>query len=168
MNENGIKYILKNITIGNGKDETINELRRKNLTEACLYFGIDRTQELQPEYIYAAPKLKDYDIWSLTCIMNDTDLYPNSKWKRCKKCNYYYPCSTKYFQRFRGGRFNTSCKMCNNSTFTCDNKVLQYIYEHDGLDLIYALRTYDDDKVAKQLRIFINKGGEIRYDNQCS
>lgn len=168
MSESGMKYILKRITVDKGKNDVIRDIRKKNLSEACLYFGIDRTQELEPKYIETPPKLENYDIWSLTCITHDTDLRPFSRWKKCAECNYYYPDSNKYFIKYRANNYDNKCKMCRGGHFKCDNKVLDFIYRHDGLDLIYALSTYDNEQIVKQLELFIDKGGRICHDDKCS
>lgn len=165
MSEQGIKFILKRLSIGKGKTEGINELRRKNLSEACLYFGIDRTDELQPKYIKMTPNLKDYDIWSVLCIENDISINNNTAWKKCVKCDYYYPSTKKYFATSNHIVSNI-CLQCDGRNFKCDNKAIQFLFKNNGRDLLFALHNNEsDDKIVEKLHRFIGQGGYIHEDD---
>ena len=50
------------------------------------------------------------------------------------------------------------CLQCQDKNFSCNNKTIQYIYDHDGLDLLYKLYTHKDDRIiVEALKEFINK-----------
>lgn len=163
MNENGIKYLLKKINVSEHQNKKMAELRKKNLSEACLYFGINRTEELAPTFLNEAPKLEGYDFWSLICIENDNQIEPYTKWCRCRECGYYYPHNPDYFKHKK--RLTELCHQCEGKNFKCKNKIIQFIYENNGESLLYAIREHDNNTIVSRLADFIERGGVKRRDN---
>lgn len=157
INEKGIKYILKNITIKKIKKTWLYNLRKKSLYEACLFFNVKKEFEERPTYINTPPKLNDYDMWSIICLEYDKHIYMNEKWKICPACNYYYPYRERYFGHPK--RSTSKCLQCQGKDFKCQNKIIQYIYDNDGFELIYQLRNNDDtNKIVDELNKFIERG----------
>lgn len=156
INELGIKYLLRKMKINKVNNRYIYRARQKGFYEACLYFKVRPYEDLDPSYINVPPKLDDYDIWSLLCIQNDSSLRINSTWKKCPKCNYFYPNTSRYYGAKQ--KKETPCLQCQNKNFKCKNKIIQYIYEHGGLDLLYKLyMNNDSNSIVEELKIFINK-----------
>lgn len=165
MNELGIKYILKRLSVAKSHNEELTELRKKNLSEACLYFGINRVDDLKPNYLEITPNLKGYDFWSLLCINNDQYINSFTRWHRCSKCKYYYPYNSRYFFQEKR-KLTHRCLQCCGKNFKCQNKIIQYIYDNDGFDLLFSLENNDEDeKIVRRLNDFINKGGYIKNDD---
>lgn len=164
ISENGIKFLLRNMRVNRTKNKKTYKAREKGFFEACLYFNVRTPEELDPLYINTPPKLDKYDIWSMICISNDTKINYATRWKRCKDCGYYYPDNVKYFGSNK--RNSKSCLQCQNKNFKCQNKIIQYIYENDGLDLLYKLYEIKNDKeIVTELKNFINKGCVQKNDN---
>ena len=162
INELGIKYLLRNMKVNKTKNKTLYKAREKGFYEACLFFKVKTPEELDPLYINTPPKLKDYDIWSVLCIENDLKLQISDRWKRCQECNYYYPDKTRYFGS--DTKKNKRCLQCQGKDFKCQNKIIQFIYENGGLDLLYSLYLDKDDQIVNSLKKFIGKGG-IKNEN---
>lgn len=157
INENGVKYLLRHMSIRKTKNTKMYIAREKGFFEACIYFNVKNHDELEPLYINTIPDLKEYDIWSLLCITNDTKITNTTSWKKCPECGYYYPNKINYFGSNR--KKQTKCLQCQNKNFHCDNKIIQYIYDNDGLDLLYKLYTSQKESVIiEALKNFINKG----------
>lgn len=156
MNENGIKYLLRHMSIRKIKNEKLYRAREKGFLEACIYFHVKKHDELSPLYINIMPDIKDYDIWSILCIMNDVKINADTRWKKCQECRYYYPDNVRYFGNNK--KEQKKCLQCQDKNFSCNNKTIQYIYDHDGLDLLYKLYTHKDDRIiVEALKEFINK-----------
>lgn len=158
INEKGIKYLLKNMSINKFKKSYTYNARKKGFFEACAYFNVKIKQEIDPIFINCTPPnfLKDYDIWSIICIQNDNNVKYNSKWKKCNKCEYYYPYTERYFGE--KPKKDSKCLQCQGRNFKCKNKIIQFIYENDGLDLLYKLKTGKDNEIVNELENFIDKG----------
>lgn len=159
INTNGIKYLLRHMNIFQKGNTNINlyRAREKGFFEACLYFKVKPLEKLDPLYINTPPKLKDYDIWSVTCIENDIKLKANDRWKKCTECNYYYPDKTRYFGSDR--KKNKKCLQCQGKDFKCQNKIIQFIYDNNGLDLLYKMSLNNNEDIIKELHNFISRGG---------
>lgn len=157
INENGIKYLLRHMNIFQKGNKNINlyRAREKGFFEACQYFHVKNPDKIKPTYINITPNLKDYDIWSINCLLNDRKIQVNTRWKLCSECDYYYPDSTRYF-----GDNKKKCLQCQNKNFKCQNKIIQFIYDNGGLDLLYAISLNKDEEIVKKLIDFINKGGK--------
>lgn len=158
INELGIKYLLRHMKVNRTQNKALYKAREKGFYEACLYFKVKTPDELDPLYINTPPKITDYDIWSVTCLENDFKLKSNDRWKRCSECGYYYPDKTRYFGN--DTRKKAKCLQCQGKDFKCRNKVIQFIYENDGLDLLYKLSLNKNDDTVEALKVFINKGGK--------
>ena len=156
INENGVKFLLRNMKVVNRGKKELYRSREKGFFEACLYFKVRTPDELDPLYINVPPKLTDYDIWSVVCLENDFRVRSNSRWKKCAECNYYYPDSTRYFGSDK--KKNKKCLQCQGKQFKCANYILQYIYDNGGLDLIYKIYEGKDEDIVRELKNFINKG----------
>lgn len=157
MNELGIKYLLRNMKVNQIKNKNLYKAREKGFYEACIFFKVKTPKELEPEYINIPPKLSEYDIWSVLCIENDVKLNMLDRWKKCQECNYFYPDKARYFGS--DTKKNKKCLQCQGKNFKCQNKIIQFIYENGGLDLLYKLSQSDNEAIVRALRIFINKGG---------
>lgn len=165
INEKGIKYLLKNmLVVHRGKKSTFKS-REKGYAEACLYFNIkNKKAKIDPLFITGMPKSKldFYDIWSVICIKNDPKIEAFTKWKKCPECEYYYP----YLDTFFGKAFNndSKCLQCKGSNFKCKNKIIQFIYDNDGLELLYCLFNNEDnneinkDKLLEEVFKLIERG----------
>ena len=164
MNERGIKTILKNTTVNRVHRKDLFESREKGLYEACRYFDVKPLEELDPIFLNVPPKnLKGYDTWSLLCLENDFKLDPLSKWKRCTKCNYYYPYGIRYFGEKMGP--NSKCLQCQGKEFKCQNKVIQFLYDHGGLTLLAELEGKKYELVVMELRKMIKREGPDKDAN---
>lgn len=163
MNEKGMKFILKHMTTYMRGDRNKALLRQKRLKEAQNYFKVKPLKENEPIFIQEMPDLDNYDIWSYTCISNDLSIKYDTIWRKCSKCGYYYPNTYKYFPIDHKTRnCISSCKQCNNKDFVCDNQVLQFFYEHSGINLIYALYLNDDKRILDELSNLIAQGVEVK------
>lgn len=160
MNEDGIKYLLRHMRVRNTRSEHLFKARQKGFYEACLYFGVKTPEELEPVFINQTPNLDNYDIWSVLCLSYDNTLTSYQKWRRCLECNYYYPDTERYF-----GKSTKKCLQCQGRSFKCKNKIAQYIYDHNGLDLLYQIHLGDTEKAFKLLNEFINQGYGDKYEN---
>lgn len=165
MNEKGIKFLLKNTNVKKVHKKDLFEAREKGLYEACRFFNVKPMQSLDPIFLNVPPKnLNGYDTWSILCLKNDFKLSYSNKWKQCPSCNYYYPYSVRYF-----GKKPTpasKCLQCQNKDFKCQNKVLQFLYEHDGLKLLGEIYTDKYEVVVKELRRMIQDEEPDREDMQ--
>ena len=164
INENGVKYLLRHMEIRRVDNKHIYSSREKGFYEACLFFNVKPPNELDPLYINTPPNLKDYDIWSIMCIENDLKLKNTYRWKKCNECGYYYPDRVRYFGEKKTK--NSKCLQCQGKNFKCQNKVIQFIYENDGLDLLYKMSLNNNEDIIRALKIFVNKGG-IKDESQC-
>lgn len=159
VNTKGIRYLLRRMNIlqrGN-TNIALYRAREKGFYEACLHFKVRPLEKLDPLYINTPPKLDEYDIWSVTCIENDLKLRANDRWKKCNGCDYYYPDKARYFGSDR--KKNKKCLQCQGKDFQCQNKILQFIYDNNGIDLIYKISLNDNDSIVNALRTFIGHGG---------
>ena len=164
INEEGIKFLLKNMKVTKAGSERDYKLRERAFYACCLYFGIKKpVAKLDPMYIYGFPDMEEYDIWSALCIENDKDVNEFTKWKKCPECNYYYPFQRAYFGEKR--KTDTKCLQCRHKDFICKNKVVQYISEHDGLDLLFKLRNNaKPESIVFELHKFIGRGSTNNED----
>lgn len=166
INENGIKYLLRRMSIFQKGKENINlyRAREKGFFEACLYFKVKAPDKLNPLYINFPPKIDQYDVWSILCIENDLKLKNNDRWKRCEECNYYYPDRVRYFGSNK--KNNKKCLQCQGKNFECQNKVIQFIYDNGGYDLLYKLHSNNpSDDIVNELIKFIGLGGKKTNEN---
>lgn len=157
INENGVKYLLRHMNLNKKGSAKSYKLREKGFFEACLYFNVKkRLEEMNPIFINEQPSLKDYDLWSRICIQNDMSLNQYTKWKKCNECGYYYPYKNIYF----GDKKNTNskCLQCQNKDFKCKNKIIQFIYDNDGFDLLYKMENSSNEEIVKELNKFIERG----------
>lgn len=153
MNEDGIKYLLRHMNIVyKGSQENYN-VREKAFFEACIYFKVKPKIQLNPKIINVPPpNLKDYDVWSLLCIENDGLLNSHSQWKECNSCNYFYPNTINYFKNNKD-----KCTQCQGEDFKCKNERIQYIYDNNGLNLLYLIYINDSpEKIKEELLKFLN------------
>ena len=157
INENGIKYMLRHMTLRKTKNKQMYKVREKALYEACKYFHVTSAEDLDPKIINIMPNLYEYDIWSVTCLKYDKNIKNNEAWKQCSVCNYYYPLRSKYFGNTPQN--HAKCLQCQGKDFKCDNKVMQFIYDKGGIDLLYAIDKKNKDRIFSTLYSFIDKGG---------
>lgn len=165
INENGIKYLLRHMNIFQKGKTNINlyRAREKGFFEACLYFKVKTPDKLEPLYINFPPRINDYDVWSVLCIENDLKLKTNDRWKRCSECNYYYPDRVRYFGSNK--KENKKCLQCQGKNFECQNKIIQFIYDNNGYDLLYKLHIYKSEtEIINELKKFISLGGK-KYED---
>lgn len=156
----GVKYLLKHMTIMNKGNNRLYKAREKGFAEACCYFNIKIPTKIDPTFIQTTPDLSNYDIWSVLCLEYDYNIKPNTIWKKCPECGYYYP----DFDSYYGARKikSTPCLQCQQRDFKCKNKVIQYIYENNGIDLLYKLHeNNEDNKIVNELKKFIARGGKF-------
>lgn len=157
INENGIKYLLKKMSVVKLHKTRMYNARKKGLYEACLYFNVKNSEIDDPTFINQQPNIDNYDIWSLLCIQYDKHLNYYTKWKICPKCGYYYPYKERYFGKNKNK--DSNCLQCQNKNFECQNKIIQYIYDNDGFDLLYKLHIDNNDRdIINELKHFIDKG----------
>lgn len=165
INTNGIRYLLKNMTINKAGNLSRYETREKGFYEAALFFKVHSALEkLTPTFIHHPPNINEYDIWSALCLEYDDSLNVISIWKVCPECNYYYPYSQIYF----GKNFhqNSRCLQCRGRNFKCKNKIIQFIYDNGGLEFLHKLKNYEPaDIIIKEFWKFAN--GETNNENKC-
>lgn len=148
MSTEGICLIIQETKIYNGSP-SVTMMRQKYLAATQAFFGI--TSKNEQEFIGFTPDLSNYDIWSIMCLTRDTTINNNTIWRRCEKCGFYYPYNKRYFQD-RRGYLSHKCKQCLGLDFSCMNKKIQYVYKHNGLDLLYQLYLNDKDKIVEELK----------------
>nr|DAG31328.1 MAG TPA: hydrogenase/urease nickel incorporation protein [Caudoviricetes sp.] len=154
MNKTGIKFLLQNTNVKKVHRKALFEAREKGLYEACRFFEVKPMQSLDPIFLNVPPKsLSGYDTWSLLCLKNDFKISPSNKWKQCPQCNYYYPYSVRYFGKKPTP--TSKCLQCQNKNFKCQNEVIQFLYEHDGLKLLAEIYSDKYKIVAMELRRMI-------------
>lgn len=127
-------------------------VRQKYLAAAQNFFGV--TSNNSQEFIGYQPDLSNYDVWSIMCLTRDYNLKKDTLWKRCGKCGFYYPHNKDYFIE-RNGYLANNCRQCTGNDFVCKNRKIQFLYNHDGLDLIYQYYLGDKDKIAEEFNKWI-------------
>lgn len=159
INEKGIKFLLKNMRINKKGSKMTYKAREKGFFEACLYFNVKKPLErLEPTFIKQIPNLDDYDFWSATCLEYDTYDSPFEPWKFCPECHYYYPFREAYFGAKPSVR--EKCLQCQGKNFRCKNKIIQYIHENGGDELLFQMRNYAPaETIVKELNFFIKREG---------
>ena len=155
MNTEGIYILLQNVKINRGSPRE-KVVKEKYLAAAQNFFGV--VSNNSQNYIGYMPDLSNYDVWSIMCLTRDTEINNNTIWKRCSNCGFYYPYNKKYFNEASGYLAN-KCKQCCNLDFVCENKRLQYLHNHNGLDLIYQIYLDDKDKIVEELKKWLSEGG---------
>ena len=156
MNTEGIFILLQNIKISNSGSARERVSKEKYLAATQNFFGV--VSNNPQDYIGYMPDLSNYDVWSIMCLTRDTDINNNTIWKRCNNCGFYYPYNKKYFME-NSGYLANKCKQCCNLDFVCENKRLQYLHNHNGLDLIYQIYLTDKDKIVEELKKWLSEGG---------
>lgn len=157
INQEGMCLILNNVkSISDTPKKYM--MREKYLMEARIFFNV-RTISDSKEFLSYTPDLSNYDVWSAICITRDKSINEKTLWKRCHTCGYYYPYTKRYFNKLKT-QLSGSCKQCLGSDFICKNKHIQYLHNHDGLDLLYELyENKDDNKILEELKKWLRKGG---------
>lgn len=156
INNEGMFLILKNtFIIKDTPKKTL--MREKYLAAARNFFGVTVTND-EPTFLSYQPDLSNYDVWSILCLTQDKTIKKETIWKKCEKCGFYYPCSKNYFTKYKT-QYSSNCKQCSGNDFKCSNKIIQYIYNHDGLDLLYNYYLGDNDKIIEELNNWIGRGG---------
>lgn len=156
MNTEGIYILLQNAKFNNTGSTREKMTKEKYLAATQSFFGV--VSNNKQEYIGYMPDLSNYDVWSIMCLTRDTSIDNNTIWKRCSNCGFYYPYNQKYFHKSNGYLAN-KCKQCCKLDFICDNKRIQYLYNHNGLDLIYQLYLNDKEKIVEELKKWLSEGG---------
>ena len=155
MNTEGIYILLQNVKINRGSPRE-KVVKEKYLAATQNFFGV--VSNNSQNYIGYMPDLSNYDVWSIMCLTRDTEIDDNTIWKKCSNCGFYYPYNKKYFNETSGYLAN-KCKQCCNLDFVCENKRLQYLHNHNGLDLIYQIYLNDKDKIVEELKKWLSEGG---------
>lgn len=162
INKDGIVFLLKHMSVNLKGNKKLFESRKKGFYEACRFFDVKISKiESLPNFMNIPPILKDYDIWSLVCLENDPYIKPDSIWKVCPECGFYYPYKERYFG---AKKKDSKCLECQGKNFKCYNKIVQFIYDNDGIDLLYAINELNDETIVKELLNFINKGRKKSQD----
>jgi len=156
MNTEGMCLILKNLTLAKDTPKKM-MMKQKYLAAAQNYFGV--TSNNSQEFIGYQPDLSDYDVWSIMCLTRDYEIRKDTLWKRCNTCGFYYPYNKDYFNMVGKNYLANSCRQCTGRDFVCKNKNLQYIYTHNGLDLIYQYYLGDKDKILEEFNKWLSGGG---------
>ena len=128
--------------------------KEKAIIATKSFFGVkDISQESKIQYINYTPVLNDYDVWSIMCLKHDKNINKDTIWKKCISCGFYYPDNTRYYERQSKGKdpLRNQCKQCRGSEFKCDNTKLQFIYQNQGLDLIFQIYKDDKEKIYEKL-----------------
>lgn len=156
MNTEGMYIMLQKTYVKPDSPKKM-QVRERRLNAARIFFNVKIKNPGM--FLTYRPDISNYDIWSIMCINNDVDLSNDDVWKRCELCGYYYPCTHKYFKEFRNNIYSENCLECEGINFKCDNKRIQWIYDHGGLNLLYNIFNEDKDLTYEELLKFIGKGG---------
>lgn len=157
MDTEGIYYLLLNTYIQPEGSKKKILMREKYLAAVRNFFGVKMTNDT-PTFISYIPDLSEYDIWSIMCITRDRTIKQDTIWQKCNECGFYYPYTTRYFQKFKT-QLARKCKECAGMSFTCMNKRIQYIKNNKGLDLLYQLYQGDNNKIAEEFKKWLSGGG---------
>lgn len=146
INEYGLKVIISNTTVIQRPDVK-SRIRERKLYDACNYFGIKRDYDLKPIIIQSMPDIKDYDIWSKICIESDENATQYNIWKKCEKCDKYYPNTSLYYEKMKAGngesKLKRTCRKCRGKLFIPTNSKKQYELKNGGIELVTALYNKD-------------------------
>ncbi len=151
----GMCLILRNLTIAKDTPKKL-MVKQKYLAAAQNFFGI--TSVNSQEFIGYQPDLSEYDVWSIICLTRDFNIKKDTLWKRCRNCGFYYPYNKDYFIT-RNNYLANDCRQCTGNDFVCKNKNIQYIYNHDGLDLLYQYYLGNDNRILEEFKKWLSSGG---------
>lgn len=157
MDTEGIYYLLLHTYIQPEGSKKKILMREKYLAAVRNFFGVKTTSDT-PTFISYTPDLSNYDVWSIMCITRDRTIKQDTIWQRCNECGFYYPYTTRYFQKFKT-QLARKCKECAGMSFTCMNRRIQYIKNNKGLDLLYQLYQGDNNKIAEEFKKWLSGGG---------
>ena len=154
INEEGLHLILKNLKPI--KDSPRKQVIRDMYEAAAKQLvNVHTVTDVNtpPKFINFVPDLSKYDVWSIICLTNDKYIKPETLWKRCDECGFYYPDNQRYFSKVSEKHLNNRCRKCCGGDFVCTNSKYQYIYKRNGYDLIYLIyNNASDEKIAEKLK----------------
>lgn len=159
IDEDALKYILKNMTVKKGK-ETIMKEKELALDGACIYFGIKNKSERKTKFAKMEPTYSDYNEWEKIFLKADKDISDNTEWKRCYKCEKYFPNNKKYFDVYKNRYQETltkgQCLVCKDKcNLQTDNNDLRTLYKNNELNMAKNLIKGNHYNVF--LRFFLNE-----------
>jgi hypothetical protein len=161
IDEYGLLVIISNAKVIQNASAKA-RIRERKLYEACAYFGINRSYDLKPIIIYETPDIKDYDEWAKICIESDENASQYNIWKKCEKCDRYYPNTSLYFEKKVTSNGETklkrTCRQCREKTFIHTNPKKQRELQIGGIELVMALYK---NKYTDALKIILNK--KLKY-----
>ncbi len=138
MNETGIKIILKNIKTA-PTNNSLMKLRQQGLYDACLYFNIKREEPIITQYSNMITNFEKYELFDRICLETDSNIKTNTTWKRCDKCNIFYPDNKNYFPINSKNNTKITCKKCNKEDFTIVDNEVNKLYKIGGKELVIAV-----------------------------
>lgn len=158
INTEGMFLILQNTKIKATKNRNRQTLiKEEYLAAARNFFGIMATNDTST-FIGYNPDLSNYDVWSIMCLTRDYEISDSTIWKKCDNCGFYYPYNKNYF--YKNGKYlRNQCRQCTGHDFVCKNKNIQYIYSHGGLDLLYSYYLNDTERIVKEFKKWLSRGG---------
>ena len=153
VNTEGMFLILSNIKIMQGKDSNTIFLKKcEYISAAQDFFGV--VSNIADIFISYMPDISNYDVWSILCIKYDYNINKKTIWKKCNKCGFYYPNTKDYF--ISSNKYlSKECKQCRGKDFVCKNKKMQYLYQHNGFDLLYHFYLNNDKKIIEEFKKWI-------------
>lgn len=141
MNESGIIIILQNIyTLSRNTNKSLIKLREQGLNDACIYFNIQREDLRKPRYSRIVANLNNYSLMDKIYIESDNNINSVSEWKRCDKCDYFYPNTHKYFPLNSKNNTELVCRKCNGSYFKTEDNDVKKLYEINDENLIQSIQ----------------------------
>ena len=162
INSEGLNLYVKNVVSSKVWSKTFSPRERIKRDEylAAVQNMLNIQQPVDnSRFIGFMPDLESYDVWSYICIHRDPNLTSKTIWRRCTKCHFYYPNTKSYFP-ISNNKLSNQCKQCIGLHFTSHNKYLDYIYTHNGIDLIYQYFLDDDDeKLLYEFKQWLVGGG---------
>lgn len=152
MNTEGIYLILKSTVVQQGTPK-VTLMKQKYLAAAQSFFGV--IPDTPEKFIGYTPNLSNYDVWSILCLTRDPNIKKDTLWKKCNECGFYYPNTKDYFHEDNKHYLANKCRQCAGFNFRCKNKKIQYLYSHDGYDLLYQYYLGENDKILDEFKKWI-------------
>ena len=124
--------------------------REMALHRTMEYFGLER-QERDKTYTVVKPTKKEYSDWEMTCFKYDPDVKIGIVWKRCIKCERYFPFTETYFKKEQDEEHTDTCLECLGQIFVNKNIDIQRMKELGREDLIKYIVKEDAIGLYEQL-----------------
>ena len=116
-----------------------------------LYSFLNNVVPMESLYAHMSPLKRDYTDWEWICFKTDPDISKGIIWKKCIKCNKYFPNSMHYFKSRGNNLLACQCLNCANIEMFSQNYDVQALKYYKKAYLIKLLLRNNIEELYDEL-----------------